>query len=283
MSSSSLTEVQRETLALFESPGVPQTTTEVADQLDLGRRSAYERLERLVDHDRLETKKVGGNGRVWWRAPGDVDAVPDWSAAAESLIDDVLDSADVGIFVLDEDYEVAWVNDATERYFGLDRERVLGRDKRRLIEGPVGSVVEEREAFAETVLATYDDNTYAEQFECHVTPEGEKERWLEHRSKPIDSGAYAGGRVELYYDVTDRKRVEQVRDRDRTQFESVIDAVEEYAIVMLDPDGSVRTWNRGAERITGYAAEEILGEHFARFYTEKAREAGVPREHLAAA
>lgn len=43
------------------------TTTEVAERIDLGRRSTYERLARLVDHDRLETKKVGGNGRVWWK------------------------------------------------------------------------------------------------------------------------------------------------------------------------------------------------------------------------
>lgn len=67
MATPSLTEALRETLALFGEPDVPQTTTEVADSLDVGRRSTYERLERLVEHDRLETKKVGANGRVWWR------------------------------------------------------------------------------------------------------------------------------------------------------------------------------------------------------------------------
>jgi len=56
---SQLTDILRETLDLFEAGGAPMTTTEVAEQLDLGRRSTYERLERLVDHDRLETKKVG--------------------------------------------------------------------------------------------------------------------------------------------------------------------------------------------------------------------------------
>ena len=49
MERGSLTEALRETLALFEEGGAPQTTTEVADRLDLGRRSTYERLERLVD------------------------------------------------------------------------------------------------------------------------------------------------------------------------------------------------------------------------------------------
>jgi PAS domain S-box-containing protein len=282
MASSSLTEVLRETLALFEGPGEPQTTSEVAARLDLGRRATYERLERLVDCGRLETKKVGGNGRVWWRPPAKRDATPDW--AAESLVDDVLDSADVGVFVLDEGFDVAWVNGAAERYFGLDREHVLGRDKRRLVEERVASAVDGGEAFAETVLATYDDNTYTERFECRVTPNGDRDgRWLEHRSKPIETGAYAGGRVELYYDISDRKRVTQARDRDRTRFRSVIDAVEEYAIFTLDSDGAVRTWNRGAERITGYAAEEIVGDHVSAFYTHEAREAGVPGETLAAA
>ena len=97
MAPTTLTEVLRETLALFDAPGDPRTTSEVANCLDLGRRSTYDRLERLVDHGRLETKKVGGNGLAWWRPPANTDATPDWAAAAESLIDDVLDSTEVGI------------------------------------------------------------------------------------------------------------------------------------------------------------------------------------------
>src|SRR6185295_15083357 len=41
-----------------------------------------------------------------------------------------------------------------------------------------------------------------------------------------------------------------------------------YAIFFVDPDGRVRTWNRGAERLTGYRAEEIIGQDLARFYPE---------------
>ena len=72
------------------------------------------------------------------------------------------------------------------------------------------------------------------------------------------------------------------RNRDR-QFRTLVDAVEEYAIFRLDPDGYVASWNSGAERIKGYDAEEILGEHFSTFYTEENRAAGVPEENLAAA
>ncbi|WP_331236473.1 PAS domain S-box protein [Natronorarus salvus] len=301
MGASGLTDTLRETLAVFDGSGEPRTTPEVAERLDLGRRSTYARLERLVDHDRLETKKVGANARVWWRPPperpsgdGDDPSVrsptsievfaSDPSAAAESLVADVIDDVGVGVFVLDEEFRVAWINRATERYFGFDREEVVGSDKRRLVEERVGPVVADGDAFADRVLATYDDNTYVECFECHVTAgEAREERWLEHRSKPIETGAFAGGRIELYYDVTERKRSERARRRDTERFGSLIDAVEEYAIFTLDTQGYVRSWNPGAERIKGYEVGEILGEHFSGFYTDDDRTAGVPEENLSEA
>ncbi|MDS0261066.1 PAS domain-containing protein [Haloarcula sp. S1CR25-12] len=285
MASSSLTDALRETLALFEEAGVPRTTTEVADRLDLGRRSTYERLERLVDEGRLDTKIVGGNGRVWWRPPEDRDfAGPGWEGVAESLIDDVLDNADVGVFVLDPEFEVVWINEATERYFGVERERMVGRDTRTLVDECIAPVVEDSATFVDVVLSAYDDNTQTDRFECHVTPDdGSAERWLEHRSKPIESGAYAGGRIELYYDVTDRQREESAHRTDHKQFESLVDAVEEYAIFLLDPDGHVQTWNPGAAHIKGYDAEAIVGEHVSTFYTEADRTAGVPADNLAKA
>jgi len=74
-----LTGSLRETLSLFDPGGEPRTTTEIADELDLGRRSAYDRLDRLVEADRLETKAVGASGRVWWRAGTGVG----WPGAGE--------------------------------------------------------------------------------------------------------------------------------------------------------------------------------------------------------
>ena len=50
-----------------------------------------------------------------------------------SLLDDVLDSSEVGIFILAADFKVVWINQALERYFGLDRGQIVGKDKRKLI------------------------------------------------------------------------------------------------------------------------------------------------------
>ncbi len=60
----------------------------------------------------------------------------------------------------------------------------------------------------------------------------------------------------------------------------LIQSVTDYAIFMLDPKGHVVSWNPGAQSIKGYSAEEIIGRHFACFYTEEDRDAGVPAEAL---
>ena len=46
----------------------------------------------------------------------------------------------------------------------------------------------------------------------------------------------------------------------------LVDTVRDYAIILLDPEGKVLTWNVGAERLKGWKANEIIGQHFSRFY-----------------
>src|SRR5438132_77473 len=64
------------------------------------------------------------------------------------------------------------------------------------------------------------------------------------------------------------------------QFQLLVQAVKDYAIFMLDPQGRITTWNSGAERIKGYHAEEIIGEHFSRFYTEEDQREDLPMRSL---
>ncbi len=64
------------------------------------------------------------------------------------------------------------------------------------------------------------------------------------------------------------------------QFRALVDSVKDYAIFMLDPAGHVATWNTGAERIKGYSAGEIIGQHFSRFYPREDVERGKPDEEL---
>jgi PAS domain S-box-containing protein len=63
----------------------------------------------------------------------------------------------------------------------------------------------------------------------------------------------------------------------------LVDAITDYAIYMLDPEGIVTSWNSGAQRFKGYTASEIIGHHFSKFYTEKDRAADLPSRALAIA
>src|SRR5262245_57140050 len=75
-----------------------------------------------------------------------------------------------------------------------------------------------------------------------------------------------------------RKVLDALSGADR--FQLLVEAVRDYAIYLLDPDGHVVSWNTGAQRFKGYTADEIIGQHFSRFYTEEDRAAGVPQRAL---
>jgi PAS domain S-box-containing protein len=64
------------------------------------------------------------------------------------------------------------------------------------------------------------------------------------------------------------------------EFAALVDAVEDYAIFLLSPEGTIRSWNRGAARIMGYTEEEALGQHFSIFYEQPDLDAEVPRREL---
>src|SRR5437763_2314456 len=63
-------------------------------------------------------------------------------------------------------------------------------------------------------------------------------------------------------------------------FRLMIESVSDYPIIILDPDGDIVTWNPGAERIHGYSAEEIIGQHFSRFYSAEDKANGKPQKDL---
>src|SRR4051812_30406669 len=67
---------------------------------------------------------------------------------------------------------------------------------------------------------------------------------------------------------------------DEQRFRRLIEAVTDYAIYMLDLHGTVTSWNAGAQRFKGYTPDEIIGEHFSRFYTEEDRQTNLPKRAL---
>ena len=105
--------------------------------------------------------------------------------------------------------------------------------------------------------------------------------WADVVIDPIrdDQGVHLGY-AKITRDLSERRAADEALRRSEERFRLLVQGVTDYAIYMLDPAGHVSSWNAGAERFKGYTADEIMGEHFSRFYLEEDRAAGVPERAL---
>jgi PAS domain S-box-containing protein len=88
------------------------------------------------------------------------------------------------------------------------------------------------------------------------------------------------GFAKVTRDLTERREHEERLRQSEDRFRLLIEGVADYAIFMLDPNGMVATWNAGAARIKGYHADEIVGQHFRKFYPPEALDSGWPEHEL---
>jgi PAS domain S-box-containing protein len=87
----------------------------------------------------------------------------------------------------------------------------------------------------------------------------------------------------LAAEICDRRRAEETLRASEERFRILVESVKDYAIFGLDWKGRILSWNAGAEAINGYQAEEIIGQHFSKFYPPEAIDYGWPEEELAKA
>jgi PAS domain S-box-containing protein len=192
------------------------------------------------------------------------------------LFERFFESSPDSIVVTDEHGCITRANAQTEKLFGYKRDELLGR--------PVEILIPER------LRPSHPSNR--ENYSAHprIRPMGAGLELFGQRKdgsefpvdimlSPIET---AEGQLVLAVvrDISDWKLANEALHRSEEQFHSLIEGVRDYAIFLLDPDGKVATWNSGALRIKGYSAEEILGQHFSRFYTPEDVQRDKPRETL---
>lgn len=188
-------------------------------------------------------------------------AIKESEGRYRTLLDDVVNQSAVGVCIVDADRRIVWVNKNFESFFAVRRADVVGTDARELVETHVRSLLEEPAA-ADRIARTHEDSTHTEVVECHILPaEGRWERWVECRSQPIQSGLYAGGRIEHYTDVTEQRLAEQRIRLFADIARNMQIGLLVYQLDDLADDRSLRVLvvNTEGEKLLGLPKEEILG------------------------
>jgi hypothetical protein len=163
------------------------------------------------------------------------------------------------------------VNAALEKLFAISADEVIGHDKRKLIQEKICWKFANSEEFKRRVLATYDDNTYIEHFQCQRLPHDRNAGiWLEHWSQPIEAGPYAGGRLEHYSEIAEpgsqvaaaeaARRAERGSEGSAKQLagslSELIESARRGLDGSLDPDSALREIRSVVERLEDIVDDE---------------------------
>ena len=182
---------------------------------------------------------------------------------------------DYAVFLLDRQGRVLTWNTGAERIKGYRADEIIGQHFSRFYPKEAlasGWPAHELEVAAAT--GRFEDEGW------RLRKDGSR-FWANVVITPLrDDTGELRGFMKITRDLTDRKQAEEKLRLSEERFRLTVEAIKDYAIFMLDPDGRVATWNSGGERLTGYTAQELIGHHVSRFYPKEAVERGWPDEEL---
>ena len=186
--------------------------------------------------------------------------------------------SDYAIYMLDPEGHVSSWNAGAQRFKGYLAPEILGKHFSRFY------TPEDRATnLPERALATAQNEGKYEAEGWRMRQDGTR-FWASVVIDPIyDEEGTLLGYAKITRDITGKRQAEQALRASEERFRLLVQGVTDYAIYMLSPEGMVSNWNVGAERIKGYRADDIVGQHFSRFYTEEERTEGKPARALAIA
>ncbi|PHQ63977.1 MAG: hybrid sensor histidine kinase/response regulator [Sphingobium sp.] len=190
----------------------------------------------------------------------------------ELLVQSVTDYA---IFMLNPDGIVESWNAGARRFKGYEAEEIIGQHFSRFY-----TAQDKADGVPARALSVAEQEGRFEAEGWRVRKDGTN-FWANVVIDPIrDPQGHLLGFAKVTRDLTERRASQEALRKSEERFRLLVQSVTDYAIYMLDPVGTITSWNSGAERFKGYKTDEILGENFARFYSEEDRIAGLPSRAL---
>jgi formate hydrogenlyase transcriptional activator len=203
-------------------------------------------------------------------------APTDVSEHAHALFEKLFLASPDAIIVTTVDGRISAASPATERLFGYSQSELIGQLVEILIPERFRSRHPHRR---DSYLAAPVVRPMGTGLELFGLRKDGTEFPVDIMLSPVDAGA-GHSVLTVVRDITERKRAEADLRQSEERFRLLVEGAVDYAIFVLDPEGRVATWNSGAERIKGYTADEILGQHFSRFYPQESIERGKPQHEL---
>jgi PAS domain S-box-containing protein len=179
--------------------------------------------------------------------------------------------ADYAIFMLDPAGRVASWNPGARRFKGYEAAEILGRHLSHFY-----TEADRAAGLPDEALARAAREGRSESEGWRVRKDGTR-FWAHAIIDRITSpDGELLGFAKITRDLTEKRAQEEALRKSEEQFRLLVQGVTDYALYMLDPYGLVSSWNAGAERIKLYREDEIIGQHFSRFYTDEDRQLGQP-------